>query len=93
MRMRRLNRLKVLTFICDYWPEPRDFKNDTFETASMYDTIVDMAPSLFETMHSCEWLGKDYYHRYDKLFAPIITDEGLCSAFNALNSADVYTKK
>ncbi|CAH1116191.1 unnamed protein product [Phaedon cochleariae] len=36
----------------------------------------------------CSWMGKKY--NCDKIFRPIITDEGLCMTFNMLNDEQIY---
>lgn len=64
---------------------------DKFTNASIYDVIADMAPSPSETIFRCMWKYK--YEDCNKFFVPIFTDLGLCFAYNAINSRDIYTNE
>lgn len=53
----------------------------------VYDRIAQMALNRDETMLMCQW-------RNDPVacdtFKPILTEEGICFTFNALNSNEIY---
>lgn len=62
---------------------------EKFADKSIFDLIQDMAPAFNDTFDRCEW-------QYDfwsctELFSPMITADGVCFTFNALNSRDIYT--
>lgn len=83
--------MEALIHICQY--DFVDFFNFTnkFTNASIFDTIYEMAPSFQDTMFDCQW----QYESNDcsEFFSPILTAEGLCFAFNSLNSHEVYTEE
>lgn len=83
--------MEALCQICEF------FKKDLFShvqigkeftNTSIYDIIQDIAPN--DTMSGCYWQYTAYWHSCE-LFRPILTKEGLCFTFNALNSRDIYT--
>lgn len=74
----------------DVWGEFID-SNEHFVNSSVFDLIEEMAPYLNDTVIECKW-------PYDgdtcsEIFVPVLTEEGLCFAFNILNSGDIYTDK
>lgn len=83
--------MKALAHMCTgLWDEFSD-SNEHFANASVFDLIEDMAPYLNDTVIRCEW-------PYDgdtclDIFVPVLTEEGLCFAFNILNSGDIYTER
>lgn len=61
--------------------------------ASIFETFEEMAPILNETLRVCALKDDDSDDTCSRIFVPISTEEGLCFAFNALNSAETYTDK
>lgn len=51
---------------------------------------MDIAPTFNDTMIVCKW-NDDKQVPCSKFIVPVFTNEGLCFAFNALNSHEVYT--
>lgn len=80
-----MTRLKAIAHICPRVPHLTTF-NDTFRDESIYDTIQDI--SRLEIFHECFW---DSYSC--EFITPVLTDEGFCFTFNALNSREVYTNE
>lgn len=50
-----------------------------------------MAPSINDIMKKCFWKLEKV--SCSDLFVPVFTSHGLCFAFNALNSEEIYTDK
>lgn len=69
-----------------------DFDFDIFNNISTTDilnTLREMSLTLNDTIFNCSWLYNSDDCEDD--FKAILTEEGICFTFNALNSQDVYT--
>lgn len=60
-----------------------------FVDESIYETIEDLAPKLDDVVRKCRWRQKEV--NCSDIMSPVLTETGLCYAFNALNSDDIYT--
>ncbi|XP_055308681.1 pickpocket protein 28-like, partial [Sitodiplosis mosellana] len=80
--------LNALAHICPLLPQRLKSK-ENFATESIYDTIKNLAPNLEYTIQSCSWKQKRI--NCSEFMSPILTSNGLCFQFNALNSRDIYT--
>lgn len=79
-------------------------ETDQFVFSSTLRTIQEIAPQLNETIFTCDWpynidtrsKKRDKQFRscnsFD-MFTPMLTEEGLCFAFNELNSNEIYTEE
>lgn len=65
--------------------------DEEFSNKSIYDIFVEMAPNLNFTLKKCIWTADG--GTCSDLYVPIATERGICFAFNALNSNDMYTDK
>lgn len=52
-------------------------------------TMVDISLTQNGTILRCNW--RNYLEECYDQFHPILTDDGICYTFNALNSYDLYT--
>lgn len=83
-------RMEAVIQLCDAHIATDNFdigKNHTNRT--IFDVIQDVAPSFNDTMFFCKW--RNDYPRCSDIFRPVLTEEGVCYTFNALNSRDIYT--
>ncbi|XP_031639854.1 uncharacterized protein LOC116351846 [Contarinia nasturtii] len=77
--------LKNKSLICDtYGGELNEFANET-----VYDSMQEIAPD--DIVSFCWWRMLNF--KGSEMFTPILTEEGLCFAFNALSSHEIYTKE
>ncbi|XP_031621834.1 uncharacterized protein LOC116339891 [Contarinia nasturtii] len=82
-----LSQLEALAHLC-----PRILfhgSENYFSNESIYDVIEDLAPNLDYSLRKCQWQSKDI--RCSDYIVPMMTNNGLCFAFNALSSQDMYT--
>lgn len=91
-----MTRLLALIHICEldeFYFESIIFKHldEKFTDQSILGAIQDMALSSLDTLAKCSFQQKAI--DCAELFVPIFTDQGLCFAFNALNSHDIYTEE
>lgn len=56
---------------------------------SIYEIMREMAPDIDDTIIGSMW--QQVWNRR-VLFEPILTEAGLCFAFNALNSHEIFTE-
>lgn len=61
--------------------------DEEFANTSIYDELKEMAPTLEDTVPWSIFTGGT------SEYVSIVTEEGLCFSFNALNSNDIYTDK
>ncbi|XP_063709864.1 pickpocket protein 28 [Culicoides brevitarsis] len=60
-------------------------------TSDCIDQLLDMAPQFNETLFHCKY--QNLADTCDTLFAPIITEDGVCYTFNALSGQEIYRKE
>lgn len=83
--------MQALSHMCDFnFPSGIRF-GGKFTNDSIYDVLKDIAPRFSETMYRCEWQNE--HLPCDQIFSPMLTGAGICFAFNALNTQDVFTEQ
>lgn len=86
--------MKVASQICDgiiakdIW---HYFSDDNYSDQSILEIIKFMAPNFDDSMVFCSF--SDEYTDCRPFFTPIITEEGLCYAFNTLNMQEIVTNE
>lgn len=83
--------MEVLSHICEFYFKDNFSFGTKFASESIYDTIQEIAPSFNDTLFMCRWQRQN--SDCSKFIVPILTEEGLCFAFNAINSREMYTKE
>lgn len=78
--------MEAVGLICDFATK----KKTNFIDDSIYDTIQEIAPDLSDVVSWCTWKLENFCIFSLSL---IMTAEGLCFAFNALNFHEIYTKE
>lgn len=81
--------MEPLLHICEFLDIKYAKFGSKFTNESIYEIIQNVAPSFNKTLTACKWQFKIYNAL--ELFAPVLTGEGVCFSFNALNSRDIFT--
>lgn len=68
----------------------KNFEN--YETEDIYQALEDMAPTLSRTILMMRWQNKIEFSR-SEYFVPVLSENGLCFTFNALNAREIYTEE
>lgn len=88
----RLKGLKVAAQICDEWFASRllsEFpENDVDE--SLLDAIKEMSPGFEDTLLACSLMGE--FSTCFKYFHDILTEDGVCYAFNLLSPDEILVE-
>ena len=82
--------MNALAHLCEHLSDRYDFEED-YSGEWIYGIFGDVAPSLNDTLTHCMWLNKD--GPCAKMFVPVLTENGLCFTYNALNSHEIYTNE
>lgn len=81
--------MKALANVCPLLPKWIHFKTEKFASESIYGQIEEIAPRLQDILLFCMWAYFD--NICYKIIVPIMTEDGLCFTFNAMNSHEMYT--
>lgn len=85
----RKSRFDAMSHICPLLTEHTRFVND-FMDESIYSIIQEVSPDFNNSVVDCDFKGM-YRKPCSGALLPILTEEGVCFTFNALNSRDIYT--
>lgn len=79
----------AVTHLCDDCMHYGD-TSETFANNSIFDVLQDMAPDSHSVVMSHKW-KYETFSSIEAEISSVLTEEGLCFAFNAVNSHEVYT--
>ena len=85
--------LGILAHVCPRLPEIINFK-DKFISNNIYKLLKSMGMDFKFVVLNCEWLQRSNTRmKCLNDLATVLTDDGICFAFNALNPSDTYTNE
>ena len=85
--------LSAFTHVCPRLSESIEFK-DIFTDKYIYKDLRRVAIRVGKIVDLCRWYkGNEVADGCFKLIPTVLTDEGFCFAFDALNSYDTYTEE
>lgn len=85
----RLSRMEALLHVCNFREPNLNYFHGKYTDETIFDTIKQIAPSFSDSMGNCEWQHKIY--SCTEIFTTVVTDEGFCFQFNALNAHEIFT--
>lgn len=80
--------MKTLAHVCPVLYEQLEYR-DGYMNESIFDVIRDVSIDVSESMVGC-YNGISQTNCLNS-FVDVITDDGLCHTYNALNSHQIYT--
>lgn len=80
--------MEVVAQTCDTHLLINQSVGHNFMDSECVQTLFDVAPRFNETLFFCKY--RNFTDTCDKLFAPTITEEGICYTFNAMPGKDIY---
>lgn len=83
--------MKALAHICPMLVPNHISVGDHISDDRIYDLIQDMAITSADLFSYSLWQSN--YNQSVLSFTPLLTEEGICFAFNDLNSHEIYTNQ
>ncbi|XP_063915458.1 pickpocket protein 28-like [Zophobas morio] len=82
-------KFSYIASLCTYHPELTYNLNDFVDAENMFEFLEKVSPKFLENISDCFYMGHAY--NCSDIFTPIVTDEGLCYAFNLLNRENILS--
>lgn len=81
--------MSALAHVCDKLGEKLGFKNGS-QNDMIYKTLISTALPLENVIYAYAWQRKISKDKKNH-FVSVLTEKGLCFAFNSINSHEIYT--
>lgn len=79
--------VNALAHVCRFPGFLNDKYSQHFADESIYQTIQDIAPTLNDT------ISESFWEKSTAQMVPVLTGNGLCFAYNSINSDEMYTNE
>ncbi|KAF2903802.1 hypothetical protein ILUMI_02379 [Ignelater luminosus] len=88
------NKFKQMSLICSELLDFSTYSEDYVTNGSVVDLFREVSPPFEDILHHAMWLDLNLKGTGDdlqRIFSPVLTNEGICYSFNRLDANEVFT--